>query len=71
MVGKFLIDALRDCQKAINLAYDCGQEIGLTYNASKTDVIHKQVKIRGPFPAKHGRSDNRIQGRGQRQIALA
>ena len=39
MKGKFLIDVLREWQKAINIAYEWGQNNGLIFNATKTEVI--------------------------------
>ena len=50
MKGKFLIDVLRECQKAINIAYEWGLENGLTFNAAKTEVIIFTNKYRYDVP---------------------
>ena len=39
MRGKFLKDILAELQKAINIAEKWGEENGLTFNASKTEVL--------------------------------
>ena len=50
MKGKFLIDVLSECQKAINIAYKWGQENGLTFNAAKTEGIIFTNKYRYNIP---------------------
>ena len=56
MKEKFLIDVLIECQKAINIAYEWGQENGLTFNAAKTEVIifANKYKYEVPFQLSMG-----------------
>ena len=67
MKGKFLIDVLRECQKAINIAYEWGLENGLTFNAAKTEVIIFTNKYRYdvPFQLSMGGQQIKYQVRGQ------
>ena len=56
MKGKFLNDVLRECQKAINIAYDWGQENGFSFNASKTEgiIFTNKYKYEVPFQLSMG-----------------
>ena len=52
MIGLFLRDVLKSCQKAINLAVSWGEENGLSFNPMKTEVIIFTRKRKFDIPFK-------------------